>query len=177
MACPPRIARRRGFYAVEFAIVLTGSLALLVPVAEFLRLSLFDQTLARATHLAAQAASESPGTCEDSVKGAFQPREGETLIGWLLDAHDDGAVGVSLKDGWPSADQPADEVRVAVDADDDATNGLDWDPTVVSCGTPGAWIRVRSRVVVMPWSPVARAMFPDGFSREHVSWARNQLSI
>ena len=164
--------RQRGFYAVEFAIVVLGSLSLLIPVSEFLRLSLFDQTLARATHLAALAASADPENCDASITAAFQPRDGETLIGWLLDLHDDGAVGVTRADNWPDPDDASREVLVAVGWDDDPSDGVDWTD---GCGSAGAWIRVRSRVVVRPWSPIAQALWPGGFSREHTSWARNQL--
>ena len=168
----PSGKRQRGVYALEFALVLLGSLSLLIPMSEFLRLSLFDQALARATHQAALAASGDPGNCEARITGVFQPRDGETLIGWLLDAHDDGAVGVALADDWPDPNDAAREVVVAVGWDDNPNNGLDW---ADGCGRPGAWIRVRSRIVVRPWFLFAQTLWPDGFSREHVSWARNQL--
>ncbi len=151
-----------------------GSLSLFVPVAEFLRLSLFDQALARATHQAARAAAADPGLCEARIRGAFQPRPGETLIGWLLDTQDDGAVGVRRDDGWPTPGDAAGEVLVTVAADDDISDAVAWND---GCGGPGAWIRVRSRIVVQPWSGFARALFPDGFARERVSWARNQRTV
>ena len=162
--------RQRGVYAVEFAVVLLGSLTLLIPLTELLRLSVFDQTLARATHQAARAAAVDPGNCDASVASAFQPRNGETLIGWLLDADDNGAVNVVRADGWPGQGSPLREVLVQVDAETNLLDGVDW---TAGCGTAGALIRVRARVVVPPW--FAGVLWPDGFRREHVSWARNQL--
>lgn len=166
----PAAARPRGFYSVEFAIVLLGSLSLFVPIAEFLRLSLYDQTLARAAHQAARAAGADPVQCEAAIRGAFQPQAGETLIGWLLDTHGDGSVGLKLEDAWPDPTDATEEVLVDVTSDSDiGTSAVDW-----RAGCRGHWIRLRARIVVQPWSPFARALWPDGFGREHVSWARNQ---
>ena len=165
-------ARCRGAaYAIEYLLVLMLSLSLFIPLAEFLRLSLFDQALARATHQAARAAAGSPpadaAACRDRVTGVYQSRDGDTLIGWLFDANDDDRVDVAYGDGWPAGA----EVQVALSGAADL--GADvaawaWGP---GCAPGGSLTVLRSRVVVRGWSVFARAMWPNGFSREHVSWA------
>ena len=170
---PSRSGRgQRGIYALEFTLVLLGSLSLLIPASEFLRVSLFDQVLARATHQAALAASADPADCEEGIRGAFQRRDGETMIGWLLDMQGDGTVEVTVADDWPDPNDAVPEVLVTVGWDDDPNDGLDW---ADGCGGGGSWIRLRSRIVVRPWFLFGQAIWPDGFNREHVSWARNQL--
>lgn len=177
-----RRGRARGTYAIEFGLVLLGSLSLFIPVGEFLRVSLFDQALARATHQAARAAGMTPEDCDASIRGAFNPATGETLFRWLLDAHGDGTVGVSAPgagglDAWPDPSNAAEEVLVTVTFDEDASDAVDWrsvDWTASDCGAGGDWLRVRSRIVIRPWMPLAQRLWPDGFAREHVSWARNQ---
>ncbi len=161
-------ARQRGAYAVEFLIVLMGSLSLFVPLAEFLRISLFDQALARATQQAARAAASAPaGQCLARVTGVFQPRAGETLIGWLLDLDGDGRVVVQDGAGWPAAGS---EVQVA------SSGASELGPTVGpwswgACGSGGALTLLRARMVVPYWSGFTRAVLGNGLPREHVSWA------
>ena len=165
-----RAARQRGAYAVEFLIVLMGSLSLLVPMAEFLRMSLFDQALARATQQAARALASSTPANQGlpRVAGVFQPRAGETLIGWLLDLDGDGQVDVRDGAGWPAAGV---EVQVACSGADSLVGAMgSW--AWGACGAPGGALTVvRARMVVPYWSGFTRTVLGNGLAREHVSWA------
>lgn len=137
-------------------------LPLLFGVGEFYRLSLSDQALARAAHLAARAAGTDPGNCEQAARAAF---EGDSLAGWLFDRDDDGTIGF-VSGGGPDG-SAGQEVRIDISSDDgDVSNGVDF--TGSQCGNPGSWIRVR---VVVPVR--ARFAFRDVL-RERVSWAVNQ---
>jgi len=82
---------------------------------------------------------------------------------WLLDQNDDGSVDIVFDDS-------AADVRVVVDAmgllDDPP-----WQKTGV-CGAGGDFIRVRSTIVVAPWSPLH--IFWDGVTRSSESLVRNQ---
>ena len=163
-----RAARQRGAYAVEFLIVLMGSLSLLVPLAEFLRMSLFDQALARATQQAARVAASVPASqCLARVSAVFQPRAGETLVGWLLDTNGDGRVDVRDGAGWPAAGV---EVQVASSGVPDmgaAVGPWSWG----ACGSGGSLTVLRARMVVPYWSGFTRTVLGNGLPREHVSWA------
>lgn len=152
----------RGVIAVEFAMALLIVLPLAIAVGEFLRLSLQDQTLARATHLAARAAGRDPAGCETAARDAFAD-DGMAL--WLFDRDGDGSIGFVHRAGPDgSATQ---EVRIDITADDgDVSNGIDFDQPV--CGNPGSLIRVRSVVSVR--LPFLRR----SAEREHTSWALNQ---
>ena len=170
------MARRRrtdheaGAIAVEFVLILIVSLMLFAPVGEFLRLSLIDQTLARATHEVARAAGAAgPGGCEQAIVDAFQT---DQAARWLFDRNEDGRVGVLRIDDWPdgSSDQ---EVQVTILADDDLTDSTSFE-VVSACGDPGSWISVRARIVVRPWFGPLRPLWPDGIRRQFESWARNQ---
>lgn len=169
---PNTTAHARGAIAVEFVLVLIASLFFFMPVAEFMRLSLFDQALAAATHQAARAAAADsnnadPTKCLQSVEDAFQAHR---LARWLLDQNDDGAVDVTASTAWPSG---TDEVHVSLMADEDLYDGTEWE-VVGACGGSGSWIRLETRIVVQPWSGLVRAMWPDGVRRQRHSWARNQ---
>ena len=164
-----RPTRQRGAYAVEFLLVLVGSLSLFVPMAEFMRLSLFDQALARATHQAARAAaSPQVVTCQNRVTEVYQGGDGETLIGWLFDANDDGQVDVRFEDGWPAV---GGEVRVAMSGSANAGGTVGPWSWHTGCGPGGSVTVLRTRIVVPGWSLFAQTLWPDGFAREHVSWA------
>lgn len=163
--------RAGGAITVEFALILMGSLAFFGPVGEFYRLSLIDQTLARATHLGARAAGADPGLCQSAVAAAFNA---DLMALWLLDTNDDGTIGVALMDdlSWPDG-SPAEEVAITVAVDEDLFDGGDW-ATTAGCGTSGSWIELRARIVVQPWFGLLRTLWPDGIRRQRESWARNQ---
>ena len=141
----------RGVVALEFALTLLVVLPLFLAVGEFYRLSLCDQALARATHLAAQAAGRSPGNCLQAARAGFVEHG---LARWLFDSDGDGAVGTG-------------EVVLAIAADDgDVANGVAFDQSL--CGRDGSWIRVTASVSL-------RAPFGTGtVLRRHESWATNQ---
>ena len=169
---PAANAHVGGVIAVEFVLVLIAALFFFMPVAEFMRLSLFDQVLAAATHRAARAAAAEPnnadsGKCLQAVDDAFQA---DRLASWLLDQNDDGAVDVAANTAWPSG---GDDVFVSLAADEDLYDGTEWE-VAGACGASGSWIKIESRIVVQPWSGLVRALWPDGVRRQRQSWARNQ---
>lgn len=135
----------------------------LVAAGEFYRLSLSDQALARATHLAAVAASRNPLVCEFAARNAFAE---DSLAAWLFDRDDNGRLGfVSGQGPDGSADE---EVRIDIVADNgDASDGVVFDQTL--CGASGSIIRVRAVV------PVRLPFGLRTIGRERVSWALNQL--
>lgn len=151
-----------GIIAVEFALTLLVLLPLAFAAGEFFRISFYDQTLARATHLAAVAAGRDPGACQLSARNGFA---GDDVAAWLFDRDDDGRIGFVAGQGPDgSAEQ---EVRIDIVADDgDLSNGVVFNQAL--CGVSGSMIQVRS---------VIRARMPFGIghvAREHVSWALNQ---
>ena len=169
-----RQAGNEGYIALEFVVILMAAFTLLVPVGEFFRLSLFDQALARATHLGARAAAYDPTACDQAVSDAFGS---DFMSRWLLDLNDDGFVMVlpaapGGSDTWPSGGS-LDEVHILVQADDDLYDGSNWEIDG-TCGGRGSWIQVRARIVVDPWFPPLRTFWPNGIRRQHESWARNQ---
>lgn len=171
---PTAGARDRGAIAIEFVLVLMTSLLLLfMPAAEFMRLSLFDQALAAATHQAARAAAADPDNadpekCRQAVENAFNAHG---LARWLLDQDGDGEVKVALADAWPSG---ANDVHVSLMADEDLYDGDEWE-IATGCGASGSWIRLETRIVVQPWSGFLRqVVWQDGVRRQRQSWARNQ---
>ena len=171
--CATGKRRAYGAVAVEFVIVMMGAFALLAPVGEFYRLSLFDQALARATHEGARAAAADPANCEKAIVDAFHA-DGLALA--MLDLNEDGSIGIVANPvnpyGWPNGSS-AEEVQVTVVADDDLFDGVDWNVTG-GCGSSGSWIEVRSRIVVRPWFGPLRALWSNGIRRQQESWARNQ---
>ena len=147
---------------MEFGLTLLVFLPLLFAVGEFYRLSLCDQALARATHLAARAAGSDPTNCEQAVRSAF---EGDALAGWLFDRNDDGSIGFVSGTG-PNGTS-AQEVRIDISSDDgDLSNGVDFTGSL--CGNAGSWIRINAVVPVR-----ARFAFRDVL-RQRVGWALNQ---
>ena len=152
--------RAAGIIAVEFALTLIIFVAVVGIVGEFLRMSLLDQALARATTLGATAAGADSARCETAAREAFAE---DALAAWLFDADDDGAIAfVSGTDPNVSGR----EVRLEVASDDGViNNGLAFEPL---CGVEGSWIVVRASVAV-------RMRFGVGtILRDHASWARNQ---
>lgn len=171
---PPKKAR--GMFSVEFGLITLIALTLFAVVGEFLRVSLYDQTLARATHLSAQAVGRLPVSsgCAAAVTNAFAA---DGTARWLFDANNDGTVtvGFTTADGWPAAD--ANEVQVSISWDGNPTDGVDWSEAVAGqCGDTGSWLRVRSRLAVRPWFAPFRAAAPNGVVLNHESWARNNRS-
>ena len=166
----------RGMFAVEFGLIMLIALFLFALIGEFLRVSLYDQILARATHLSARAVAVLPVSsgCAAAVSEAFT---NDGTARWLFDEDGDGSVsvGVSVATGWPAAG--SNEVQVAISWDDDPSDGVDWSEAVAGqCGGNGSWLRVRSRVAVRPWFAPFRAVAPDGVVLSHESWARNNRS-
>ena len=164
-------ARARGAVTVEYALVMTASLFLFGPVGEFFRLSLIDQTLARATHEAARAAAADPRNCATAIAGALAA---DNAARWLLDLDEDGSIGIAAGNtGWPDNSSTS-EILIGVSWDGDLADGVSW-TTGTGCGPNGSWMRVRAAIVVQPWFGPARRAWPDGgIRREHTSWARNQ---
>ncbi|MDE0191780.1 MAG: hypothetical protein OXQ90_10530 [Gammaproteobacteria bacterium] len=152
---------------MEFVLIMMLAMSsLFIPVIELIRISVFDQMLAEATHRAARAAAADAGngdqaTCQTAIEDAFQ--EASDLALWVLDQDDDGTVDVVFDDS--DAD-----VRIDVDAmglmDDPP-----WGKTGV-CGVAGDFIRVQATIIVEPWSPLH--IFWDGMPRSSQSLARNQ---
>ena len=176
----------RGAFTVEFVLTLIASLALFVPVGEFLRISMYDQALAQATHRAARAAAAEPNNadqnkCKDAIRDSFQ---NGLLSGWLFDRNDDGTVEIDfVSDVWPigSPDQDkevqislrADEVLYDPRTDDPTTEVVKWEEAD-KCGKAGSWIRVRAGILIKPWWSSDFGLFGSGIRRQEQSWARNQ---
>ena len=161
-----------GSITVEFVLMMMASLALIVPVGEFYRLSLIDQALAKVTHEGARSAA-ADAVCEQAVVDAFNANP---LAVWLLDLNDDNRIAIVTNPdasvAWPSG-SATDEAHVSVVADDNLFDGSDWE-VATGCGSSGSWILVSSRIVVEPWFRPLGLLWPDGIRREQQSWARNQ---
>lgn len=164
-------SRAGGALTVEYALVMFASLLLFGPVGEFFRLSLIDQTLARATHEAARAAAADPRNCATAIAEAFAA---DSAASWLLDVDDNGSIGIAAGTGWPPENSPTSEVLVGVSWDSNLADGVSW-TTGTGCGPDGSWLRLRAAILVRPWFGPAARVWPDGgIRREHISWARNQ---
>ena len=149
-------------------------MALFAFVGEFLRISLIDQTLARATHLAARAvatATSSTG-CHTLASRAIS---NDGAAG-LLDRNNDGALSVDVETetGWPDPVAGTD-VQLHISWDEDPSDGVDYSDTVgTGCGDAGSWLRVRSRIAVRPWfGPFRTMVSAEGIVLRHESWGRN----
>ena len=170
-----RVHGWRGVFSVEFALVLMTALALFAFIGEFLRLSMIDQTLARATHLAARAIATAPTSagCHALASTAISA---DRAAAWLLDNNDDGTIvfDVATATGWPAAVDGT-EVQLAVSWDQDPADGIDYSDTVgTGCGDTGSWLRVRSRIAVQPWYGLFRTWISaEGIVLLHESWGRN----
>ena len=164
------LRRADGSAMVEFFLILMASLALFLPVGEMLRISMYDQALARATHQGARAAAADPTKCETAIVEAFQA---DRFARWLLDQNNNDRVDIVARpSSWPDA-SAGEEVQITVVADSDLFDGVDWE-IAGRCGPAGSWIRVRSRVVIEPGMAPLRLLWPGGLRRQHQSWARNQ---
>ena len=171
--------RARGQFAVEFVLMLMFAITVLfVPVGEMIRISLFDQVLAEATHLAARAAASDPANndqqaCQAAIQDAFP----QARLAGLLDQDDSGAVDITFGNTSanpdpnapaPDPNAPAADVQVGVQFKELFAG--DW--TDDGCGTPGSLIRVIATIEVKPWSPAH--LFWDGVTRRAIGLARNQ---
>ncbi|MXY55508.1 MAG: pilus assembly protein [Gammaproteobacteria bacterium] len=156
-----RRTRPGGIIAVEFALILLVVLPLAVAVGEFYRVSLYDQVLARATHLAALAGARDPDNCETAVRDAFA---GHGLAAWLFDGDGDGTIGFVT--GTDPDGSSASEVRIDIASDVDLSDGVDFTGSL--CGPPESWIRIVSRVEVRVRFGLGRVVL------EQVGWAVNQ---
>ena len=163
-------------FSVEFGLVTLIALFLFAVVGEFLRISLYDQILARATHLERPSGGAAAGfqRLRGAVSGAFA---NDGTARWLFDENSDGtvAVGVTTADGWPADD--ANEVQVAISWDGDPSDGVGLERgrrravrrhrLLAARAFPGG----RQTLV----RPVPRAA-PNGVVLNHESWARNNRS-
>ena len=164
----------RGVFSVEFALVLFIAIALFAFIGEFLRISMIDQALARATHVAARAVSTATTTsgCHAIASNAIQNDRGSN---WALDSNGDGTIAfhVETTTGWPDPTN-AGEVLMVITWDDDPSDTVDWSDGVgTSCGDTDSWLRLRTRVSVRPWFGPFRAAVPGGIVLRHESWGRN----
>ncbi|MYE10396.1 MAG: hypothetical protein F4X99_01780 [Gammaproteobacteria bacterium] len=163
--------RARGALTAEYAVVMGASLLLFGVVGELFRLSLIEQTLARATHEAARAAAADPFNCATAIADAFAA---DSAASWLLDLDEDGTIGIAPGHTGSPDNSSTSEVLVGVSWDGNLADGVSW-TTGTGCGPSGSWMRVRAAIVVQPWfGPVRAALPAGGIPREHTSWARNQ---
>lgn len=166
--------RSSGAVAVEFALILLASLSLFGLAGELFRISMIDQTLARATHHAAQAISglaDGDVGCEDAIRGAF---DRDVAARWLFDRDGDDAVNIDFSYGqeWPAV-RLSQEIAIAIAWDDDPEASVDWgDVQAGSCGGQGSWLRLRSRIAVQPWFGPVRTLWGT-MVRQHESWGSN----
>ena len=150
-----------GVMAVEYALTLVVSMGAITAIAEFYRLSLMEQALARATHLAVRASSAEPWRCMAAAQEAF---EADGLASWLLDRNSDGSIGfVTGTDPDGTSDS---EVRIDITADGTISDGVAFTSSL--CGSDGAWINLRATVAVRASFSTNPVLLTDE------SWAMNQ---
>ena len=126
-----------GMLAVEYALALLVFIGMMTFAAEFYRVSMYDQAIARATYQGTLAASTAPGDCVAAFMAAF---ENEPTARWLLDRNDDGVLDFVF-----NGDPEDAEVNIVITADDGVVgNGVAFD--TLSCGNPGSWISARAFV-------------------------------
>ena len=165
----------RGVFSVEFAFVLLLAMMLYALVGEILRLSMIDQALARATHLAARAVAtaQTNSGCHALASDAIN---NDYAAPWLLDSNDDGTIAFHVATTATSSTPIAGtEVQLTISWDQDPADGIDFSDTVGNgCGDTGSWLRVRSRITVQPWFGLFRTWIaPEGIVMRHESWGRN----
>ena len=166
--------RMRGVFSVEFALVLFVAMAIFAFIGEFLRISMIDQALARATHVAARAVATATTSigCHAVATAAINE---DLPSNWALDSNNDGTIEfhVETADGWPDPAN-AGEVLIAISWDADPADAVDWsDATGTGCGGTDSWLRLRTRIAVRPWFGPFRAAVPNGIVLRHESWGRN----
>ena len=164
----------RGIFSVEFGLVLLIAMSLFALLGEFLRISMIDQTLARATHLATRAAATSPNNngCQAAASRAIT---NDYASRWLLDSNDDGTISFHVATSATSTPLANAEVQLIMSWDQDPADGIDYSDTVANgCGDTGSWLRVQSRIAVLPWYGLFRTWTgTDGIVLRHESWGRN----
>ena len=164
----------RGVFSVEFALSLFFAMALFAFIGEFLRISMIDQALSRATHVVARAVATttSATTCHTVASAALQR---DRASNWALDSNNDGTIDVHIETaaGWPDPINVG-EVLIAISWDTDPAGGVDWSDAVgTGCGGGDTWLRVRTRIAVEPWFGPFRAAVPNGIVLRHESWGLN----
>lgn len=149
--------RARGLIALEYGLVLLAFVALMTGVGEMYRVSMYDQALARATHIGALAAGRDAGACSEAFQAAFAT---DAAARWLFDRDDDGAIAFAEGgEGDP-------EVALEFTADQDGLEGgVAFD--VPGCGDAGNLLRVRTTVSM-------RTRFGVRIRRTAEGWAVNQ---
>ena len=173
--CANAPARQRGVMAVEFSLFLFVGITFFALIGEFLRVSLFQQMLARSFHAAARAVTtlETASGCEAAVETAIR---NDRIGSWLFDQDGDGTVSVDADttplDSWPSSDD--DEVEVLISWDSNPEDGVDWSDGVAgSCGGTSSWLRLRAQITLRPWFGPFRMAAPAGLMIREESWGRN----
>lgn len=166
--------RQRGVFSVEFALTLFVAVALFAFIGEFLRISMIDQALARATSVAARAVAATPAAnaCRAAASDAIRR---DAASNWALDSDNDGTIATHIEaaTGWPDPSN-AGEVLMVITWDDDPAGGVDWsDAAGTGCGGTDSWLRLRTRIAVQPWFGPFRAATPNGIVLRHESWAKN----
>ena len=168
-------ARCRGAVAVEFALILIPSLMVFAFASEWLRFSLMQQALARATHQGARAIAAQPTAtgCEAAVTRLFA---NDATTRWLFDHNNDGTLDVAATTatGWPGSTAEVD-IAISWEANpNDATETeIEWDDAAAGdCGGTGSWLRLRTRTSPLPWFGGFRPLMPNGLPITHESWAR-----
>ena len=163
----------RGIFSVEFGLALLVAMILFSLAGEILRLSMINQTLARATHLAARAVATAETNIGCHVR-ASNAVSNDYAAG-LLDSNDDGTVAVQVETAaTTSAPVAGTEVQLAISWDQNPVDGIDFSDAVGSgCGDTGSWLRIRSRIAVRPWFGLFRVWAANGIVLRHESWGRN----
>lgn len=133
-------ARNRGAMALEYTLMLLLFLIVLSFAGEFCRISLFDQALARATHLATVAASQERDRCGQAFAEAFAD---DALARWLLDQDDNGSIEFQI-----GRVAPPGEVLVVFSSDDGVVSNAVQFEQGNGCGAPGSWLDVRTFISI-----------------------------
>ena len=164
----------RGVFSVEFALSLLFAMTLFAFIGEFLRISMINQALSRATHVVTQAVATAASAtgCHTVASNALQQ---DSASNWALDSNNDGTIDVHVETAanWPDPTNVG-EVLITISWDNDPSGGVDWSDAVgTGCGGSDTWLRVRIRIAVEPWFGPFRAAVPNGIVLRHESWGLN----
>ncbi len=150
-----------GVIAVEFAMVLLVFFTFMLIVSELYRVSLIDQTLARATHRGALAAGRNPADCETAAQEALAE---DRVALWLFDANGDDVIGFHA--GTNPDGTPNQEVGLEIASyDGELADGVVFNMP----GCVGSWIEVHAAVPVRPLFRRGRTLM-----REYRGWSVRQ---